>query len=438
MNSLEKAFAKKKTENGDVAYSTTGNNLLDILFMSEYYQNHLDKVHIGQSDREKLFSMFIRDPRLGMGRRDLGRVLMQQSGCSAKQVVFAGRFDDLYKTPKAPLGWLTYLIGEAKAGNQLAKKWMPRYSSKNFKAARVFASFLGMNKQEYGHFVKCNTVENQMSRNQWDEIKFEHVPSLASIKYAMAFQKHQSERYNQYLQDVRSGKKELHVATTNVYDIYKNRNKIDSDLFFSKIEKTQGSWIPIVDTSGSMQDSNDSFGKACAIGHYLAKCSTYCPNQVLSFSSYPKLITLGKFEYNQNPYYWKPNYNKDSQYETEIASMYTGDCSNTDFGKVMKILGNLEKDYPEYLIVLSDMEFDQGSNQKKDQLMNSWKSQGIRTKIIWWNFNSRNTTCPEIDSDGNIFLSGYNPTLLKYLECGFDGNQFLEKLLSEYSKNITL
>lgn len=68
--------------------------------------------------------------------------------------------------------------------------------------------------------------------------------------------------------------------------------------------------------------------------------------------------------------------------------------------------------------------------------MKKFKKQGINTKIIWWNFNSRVTTCPEMDEDGNIFISGYNLMLLKYLEVGFDGEQFLEKLLEEYAKKI--
>ena len=33
MNSLEKLFAKKLTENGDDAFNTTGDKLLDILFI---------------------------------------------------------------------------------------------------------------------------------------------------------------------------------------------------------------------------------------------------------------------------------------------------------------------------------------------------------------------------------------------------------------------
>ena len=115
--------------------------------------------------------------------------------------------------------------------------------------------------------------------------------------------------------------------------------------------------------------------------------------------------------------------------------MYTGDCSNTDFGKVMKLLEGLEE-LPEYLVVLSDMEFDYGSNQSKKELQKLWEEKGYTTKIVWWNFNSRNRTSIELDESGNIFISGYNPMLLKYLESGFNGEQFLGKLLEEYSKKV--
>jgi hypothetical protein len=42
-----------------------------------------------------------------------------------------------------------------------------------------------------------------------------------------------------------------------------------------------------------------------------------------------------------------------------------------------------------------------------------------------------------MDSEGNIFMSGYNPMLLKYLSVGFNGEEFLKKLLEEYKKNIS-
>jgi hypothetical protein len=123
-------------------------------------------------------------------------------------------------------------------------------------------------------------------------------------------------------------------------------------------------------------------------------------------------------------------------YNKEINSMYTGDCSNTDFGAVMRLLVNLDMFMPDYFIVLSDMEFDEGSHLSKEATMNLFKSKGYNTKIIWWNLNSRNITVPEMDNHGNVYLSGYNPMLLKYLQVGFDGKKFLYTLLKEYSEKV--
>lgn len=448
MATIEKIFqkqdAKKFTENGDLSYNSTLNPLLDLLFMSEYYQKHLDEIEIGTSEKEKIFSMFIRDPRYGLGRRDMGRVLMGLSKVTIDDAVKAGRVDDIFEMP---FDWRTvcdYLYNEIVAGNELVKKWMPRYSSKKkgrLLLARAFAEEWGMNKQQYGKFVKCNTTENKLSRKATDEIEFEHVPSLALIKYYKRFANGEdtSQRFAMYLDDVKNGKSKMNLSTTTVYDIFKNRDSIDAQLFFDKIEKISGSWIPIVDTSGSMHNGNDSIGKALSIGHYLAKCSTYAPNKVISFSSKPQLITLGIAPKKQPDWldtddYVYLGYCK-NDYEREIMSMMTGGFTNTDFGAVMELLKEATE-MPEYLIVLSDNEFDDGSLQSKDELRELWKQHNCNTKIIWWNLNSRAKTCPEIDEDGNIFISGYNPMLLKYLEAGFNGEQFLEKLLEEYKNKV--
>lgn len=451
---LEEIFAMKTTENGDNAYNTTMNPMLDILFMSEYYGKHLDEVpYIGTSMTAKLFAMMMRDPRFGLGRRELGRRLMLLAEVTPSDVVKAGRFDDLF------IGWeqmddisfakmCEFLYNEIKSGNELCKKWMPRYSSKNLMLARKIAKQFHMNKQTYGHFIKSDTTENKLSRHRTDEIIFSQVPSLAMIKYFNRFSTGEDTkvRFQKYLEDVRSGKQELKISTTNVYDIYKNRDKIDPDLFFSKIEKISGSWIPVVDSSGSMQDSNDSYGKALAVGHYLAKCSTYAPDTVLSFSSHPSLLKLGvQNTYVRGGYWGTPQkiekqclLEQKSQYKRELESMYTGDCSNTDFGAVCAKLKELDsKNAPDWIVVLSDMEFDSGSNQTKDEMMNIFKQNGMHTKLVWWNFNAHNTTSPETDKYGNIFMSGYSPMLLKFLNVGFDGQKFLNTLIEEYSHAIS-
>ncbi len=97
---------------------------------------------------------------------------------------------------------------------------------------------------------------------------------------------------------------------------------------------------------------------------------------------------------------------------------------------VLKLKGDI--DYPEFLVILSDMEFDEGSSTSIDYFNAINKNLGTKTKIVWWNLNSRNTTSPEMDESGNIFISGYNPMILKYLEVGFNAKAFLSKLISEY------
>lgn len=448
MATLDQIFGNTKlTENGDIAYSSTSNALLDVLFMTEYYQKHLEEVpSIGTDEKARLFAMFIRDPRFGLGRRDLGRTLMKNAGNTFAEIIMAGRYDDIWAMFRQDREMfhqaLDFLFTEIQKGNELAKKWMPRYSSKNLMVAREIANYWGMNKQQYGHFIKADTtVEQKLSRHNDDEINFEHVPSLASIKYAKAFATKETlkERYAKYMELVKAGEKKLNVSTTTPYDLYKASDNLaeNADIFFDKLEKIAGSWIPVVDTSGSMQDGNDSFGKALSIGHYLAKCSTYAPNKVISFSSRPQLIELGVDKPRSSWGYSRAIRQEKSQYAKEINSMYTGDCSNTDFGAVMRLLQQLDRaNAPEYIVVLSDMEFDYGSSMSKDATMALFRQNNFPTKIVWWNFNSRATTCPETDAYGNIFISGYNPMLLKFLEAGFNANTFLDKLLSEYQKYL--
>ena len=421
MNALEKVFNQKLTENGDKAYKSTGDNLLDILFMSAYYEKHLDEVKLGNSDVEKLFARFMRDPRLGLGRRDLGRVLMKLTDVSPEEVVKSGRFDDLvFITLRSHL---MYLYEEVKAGNELAKKWCPRLNSKNREYAKYLCKIWGVSQKEYRKLIKVDTTERKLTEDRADEINFEHVPSLAMIKYFNRFTNGEDthERFSKYLEDVGNGKAKLNISTTTVYDIYRNRDKIDADLFFDKLEKISLNCIPIVDVSGSMFNGFDAIGKALSIGHYLARCSTFCKDMFVTFSENPDLVKL----------------DAKKSYAEQLEQIKTSNWGlNTDFGAVMELLKNKLDEAPEYLVVLSDMEFDEGSYGSKVVLMREWEDKGIKTKIVWWNFNARNTTAPETDEYGNIFFSGYNPMLLKFLNIEFDGKRFLKELLDEYEKAI--
>ena len=428
----------KLTENGDLAFisptlrETEDDKMLDILFKTEYYQNHLTEVPVlEKTEKASKFAQFIRDPRYGLGKRDLGRRLLFNLRVNYKMILNCGRADDLfYAYTDSFKDLCDFLYEEIQVKeNELVKKWMPRYSSKNKDLAIRIMNVWFKNepdyikrKQMYSRLIKANTTEQHLSRKETDKIIFDQVPSLASIKYANRFSRGEDtkERYFQYLEEVKAGKKEIKVSTTTPYDIYRNRYKIDADIFFNALPKISGSWIPIIDSSGSMQNENDSYGKAMAIGHYLAKCSTCCPNMAISFSSNPKVLDISRC----------------NGYLDEITKLHTGDCTNTDLAKVMHLLTILKEksitNYPQFLVILSDMEFDRGSRTSIEEFNTINRQLGTNTKIVWWNLNSRNTTSPEMDESGNIFISGYNPMILKFLEVQFDAKAFLNKLIEEY------
>lgn len=460
MTELEKLFATKKTENGDVAYKTTGNNLTDLFFMTPYFEKHLDQVKIGNSEKEKVFSMFVRDPRFGLGRRDLGRKLMELSNVPFYDITLAGRYDDLWHIPTSEN--LNYLRTQLNNGNELAKKWMPRLTGKDKRFAKALCKEWGISEKEYRALIKTDsTTEYKLSyaeklegtplnelfnKNNYihplvSGIDFEKVPSLAMTKYLHTFSTREDlkPKFEEYIKAVKENKAKVNTTTTNVHDAYKTAMRSTNeanDVIGKKIVESAAlnvemDAICVLDTSGSMYsyygwgsnvpdftNTNDIGVKAMSVCHAIATHSTYAPNQLISFSANPHLMTI-----------------KGDTLQQQYRSMYTGDCSNTDFGKVMNLLKGLKK-YPQYIIVMSDMEFDYGSQQSKKELMALFKKHEAPTKLIWWNFNDRNKTVPEFDEYGNIFLSGYNLQILRLLENNFDMTTYIDKILEKYKKDI--
>lgn len=454
MNQLEKIFATKQTENGDISYKTTGNNLTDLMFMTAFFEKHLDEVTIGQTDKEKLFARFIRDPRFGLGRRDLGRKLMKLANVDPSQVVKSGRFDDLYYL--ASDKYITLLKEEVMNGNELAKKWCPRLTGKDKAVAKALCKIWNVTQQEYRKMIKTDkTVEYKLSYAEQlegtplnelfkqgnykhplvDTINFEQVPSLAMTKYLNTFSTREDlkDRFAEYIKAVKEEKAKVNTSTANVYDakrtidncgdwttqsVQENADVIGKKIIDNATIGVEMSVLCILDSSGSMYDSNDSIGKATSVCHGLATHSTYCKNQCIGFSREPRLLNI-----------------KGDTLQEQYRSMQNREVANTDFGKVMKLLSKLGS-YPEYILVASDMEFDYGSNQSKKETMRIFKEHGANTKIIWWNFNDRNKTVPEFDEYGNIYLSGYNLQILKLLENKFDMTTYIDKILEDYKKKI--
>ena len=123
---LDEIFNAKLTENGDLAFTKVNDNaLLNILFLTEYYQNHITELpELDDTPINKLFAMFIRDPRFGLGRRDLGRALMDMTHCTFEDILRAGRADDLFynfylKTKEEQEAITDFCYMQIQLGNEL-------------------------------------------------------------------------------------------------------------------------------------------------------------------------------------------------------------------------------------------------------------------------------------------------------------------------------
>lgn len=436
MNELKEIFEEREnrkfTENGDFAYQSTRDKLIDILFMTQYYRNNLSEIpNLGDTEKEKLFSRFIRDPRHGLGERKIGRFLMEKTKVSPEQIEESGRVDDLLYMDDP--SYVNYFLYNLKKGEYNFKKWSPRLSSgrKSNKMALKLIDKLKISKKNYRKLIKCKTTESILCSGAVVS-DYSQVPSLSFIKNKNNFKTNDADNFNAFLEECKIGQSKIHTGATTPYDIMKtvptfsyrdSDNEIfeEAGILFNQLKKVPFDGIlPILDNSGSMYDGSDSALKAKSVAHYVAKNTNYLNNHILTFSSQPKLLELGD------------NYRDDCR----VLDSFN-DMSDTNLADVMKILMEVKEDHPKYLLILSDMEFNSGSSISKDTLMEYYRKNKIKTRIIWWNFNSRNKTCPETDNYGNIFLSGYSPQLLSLLEQKFDAKAFLNKLLEDYRTKIT-
>lgn len=442
---LKNAFNETKTENGDIAYNSSLNKYIDTVFKLVELRKNPSLVSISldkDNEYDKWFARVIRDYRYGFGEREVGRKLLSKINESPENVFNIGRADDIFE-----LGWklvksrkdlkggkyweylINILTDKVNSFSEIekynVKKWMPRERKNNLYKVKAFTKAFKINLESYRKLISNNnTTEAILSRGGTIE-DYSKVPSLAMLKHFNTFISKDNERFEKYLEDVKKGKSKINTGTLTPYDIalkYDEGNikGEDADLLFNNLPKIDfGRIIPIVDNSGSMDDYEKSYLKARAIGHYVAKNSSYLNNHIISFSSQAKVLELSD------------NYKDDMK----IMNSYD-DVSNTNFGNVMETLSKVTEDLPDFLLVLSDMQFDMGSSMSKDEAMKVLLKRNPKLRIIWWNFNSDNTTFPETDKYGNIFLSGYNSTLLKYLEVGFDGQKLIDNIIENYKSKM--
>lgn len=490
MNFIEKMQAvladrKVYTENGALAYETTGKALLDLNFAAASLRSMQENEIVGKFllafyEDEMLawkWLFFLRDARKGLGERRSFRVIMAYMADNYSEpvhklaVLFAeyGRFDDLLclfgtKEEERALGLIQNQLlrdlENQKAGKavSLCAKWMPSLnaSSKDAMANAVkIRNYMGLTSKEYrkmlaGLRASLEVAEVHMSAGRWQCINYEHVASRANLLYRRAFMIHDKDRREAYLEAVGNHTAKINAGVLMPHDIVARYTEADGwrqrvkaedaalELLWSNLKDTVSGAedvLCVVDGSGSMTVPVGDGGVTAlhvsnALGIYFAeRLKGAFKNCYITFSAKPKLVNLTSF--------------KTLRKKLEIAFLQN-DCSNTNIEATFDLILDVavrsrmaQKDLPKTILIISDMEFDAASyGQHTETLFGTIRLKFARfgyvmPKLVFWNVNSRSGAIPVKENRLGVGLvSGFSVNVCDMVLSGeLDPYKCLKKTL---------
>lgn len=482
INNMEKESNVTETYNGAKSNKSTLNSCVDLFGSIGSMRSRSDKEVLSAFTKayaqDPLTALkivfFARDIRGGLGERKVFRTIIKYLADNYSDVVeknlhlFSeyGRYDDLLvlidtKTKDSVLKYIDTQLSEdiqnlEADSNQISLlgKWLPseNASSKETKRyAGIIRNYLNLSSKEYRKILsslraKIKIVEKAMCSKEWGSINYESVPSRAAMIYRKAFKNHDGVRYQKYLDDVASGKKEIKSSTLYPYDIVRNiiRTKYDFDGVkkgdFSFVEPDQTlnlQWdslpnyvepfngLVIYDTSGSMGESDYYGGKnnnvrpidvALSLAIYIAERNTgVWQNCAIPFSSGAELC---RFK-GSNIYEKLLNLDMTQYYgSTNLQAVFDLILDTAIDNKVS------EDDMPKTLFVISDMQFDQACDSNKrsnfKQIQKKYRKSGYEMpNIVFWDVNAYCKDTPiTVDDTGTCLVSGASPSILKSVLSG--------------------
>lgn len=480
MNTLEllkeELYGKTYTENGDLAYTTTMNKNLDffgIAGASRYNPSQvLDLFQKALNENVELAILnlfYLRDVRGGLGERDAFRIcfkyLCNQYPNVAKAlfdfVIEYGRYDDLFvglktKVDKDIITLVKDQLSkdiESKKENgtcSLLAKWMPSINATNSETvhnALYLAKSLNYSNKEYRQLLsylrKDMIIENNLREKDYT-FEYEQVPSKALYKYRQAFSRNDFNRYFEFIDNVNEGKVTMKTKTVYPYEIIKEykpyMSKLEKDAMnarWNSIERngSLANTIVVRDGSGSMTCKD---GLPMYIATSMAiLCSEQLndafKNKFITFSSNPQLVEL-------------PD-NGSLSDKVDVCNQYY-EVANTNIEKVYDLIYKTSlrikdpKDYINKIIIISDMEFDQGTENVPtyESMEEKFQKANIPLpNIVYWNVNARRVHFASNINHPNIqFVSGASISVIDSIMKGedVDGVGLMVQTLEKYSKII--
>ena len=483
-DALKNETRKTYTENGAQAYNSTSNALLD-LFGTIGSLRGRDKKEVEllvdeAYKADPLFAtkiiFYARDIREGCGERDVFRNIIKYLADNHIEALINnialipeyGRWDDLYCLVGTKLEsdmwevmfhqWMKDIFDCAnKRPVSLLAKWIktPDGSSKETrKLGCLTARKLGYdNIKEFKKTLRTlrrwiDVTEVKMTANEWENIDYSKVPSNAMNKYREAFYRHDSERFEEFIDNAIIGETKINSSTLYPYDIVE---KILYKREDSKVLEAQWRQLPnyveegtnaivVADVSGSM--TGRPMATSIGLALYFAERNTGAyHNLFMTFSDKPSVVTLKGDTLKQR-----------IKFINRVSWGFNTDLEKV-FRKVLKIAidNNIpQEEMVKSIIVVSDMEIDEATDDFHhnewsfyDNMRNLYAEHGYEIpNIVFWNVDSRNDVFhADATRKGVQLCSGQSINTFKQLMgcVGMTPVEMMEKVInSERYSKITI
>lgn len=455
------------TQNGAITNQSSLDACLDFFFLAGASRNmeNRDILQVflkayGEDPSTALKILFwTRDIRWWAGERRIFRIIWKYLLQNKKEVAIKlapyvseyGRFDDLFNDENnkdyiVPDEILSLIKKELELKNGLLAKWLPRKGI----VAKQLQKFLNLSEKDYRKLIVSlsNTVEQKISKNEWEDIKLNTVPSCAFNQYKKAWERHILTKYHAFLEKVEKGEEKMNAKDLYPYQVFRNIH-INKDLANAQWKNLPDYWakgdiLPVIDVSGSMTTT-------------INKSSVTAKDIAMSIWLYLSERIKGRFNNCFISFSWRPNIHKISEgtlYDKYNQIDRSGEDMNTNLKGVFDIIlstairDNLkQEDLPKTIIILSDMEFDMcyshNSHNKTifEILEKEYKEHGYTLpNLIFWNILWRIGNYPVTKDSKNVALvSGASPSVITSILNGSDISPLsimLKTIWSDRYKNI--
>ena len=439
MNSFVDAVAKTpvvaRTENGMKAQKSSMSSVVDLFYnigasRGKNITAAFEKAIQADTDIAMRIAQWSRDVRGGAGERQLFRDMLVHleayhpdllTSKFLNNVPNIGRWDDLliFKTAEVKSRAFDIIKTALHNQNGLCAKWQKR---KGVLAAEL-RNYLGLSPKAYRKLLVglTNVVETHMCNKEYSVINYSHVPSLAMSRYMTVFHKNDTQRFVEYRNALVRGDEGIKVNASAVYpyDIIKalrhRGDKAVCDKQWDSLPNymSDANVLPMVDVSGSMSahvgknNSISCIDVALSLGLYCAdKNSGAFKDMFLTFSEKPEILkvqgTLSQKMVQMNSSEWNMNTNLHAAFDRILHVATKNSVPQADM--------------PKYLLILSDMQFDQCAmydDSAMKMIERKYESAGYQVPmIVFWNLRSTDNTPVSYDKRGVCLVSGFSPSIM--------------------------